>query len=507
MVDLVESVRGEIEKHRLLEPGRPVVVGVSGGPDSLCLLHVLKQLQPIFAWSLYVAHLNHCLRGEEADQDMVFVALQATKWGLPCMIEAVDVDAVAQEQGRSVEETGRRLRYRFLARVARRVGAGAVAVGHHADDQSETVLMHLLRGTGLAGLRGMPPAVNLSNLQLGEDRAAETNVKLVRPLLTVSRAAIEAYCQAHHLPVRFDRSNLDTAFFRNRLRHELLPMLETYNPNIRAQLRRTAAVASADYELLSELRDESWEQLVKNETAAFISFDRSGWKNLPLALQRALVRKASYRLAPELRDVNFVHIEQAVRVAQKGSTGDQVTLPQGLSLTVDYDTIRFSRGGETPPPPDRPLLWSATPLPVAVPGRTLLPGSGWELETCLWAGNRDQVWNNADRWTAYLDLDRLGSNPVLRPRKPRDRFQPLGMAKETVKVADLFINNKVPQRWREHIPLLVHAVADKADSGSSGELEQQAIAWVVGFHIDECVKVTAETRRILRLRWRRNQIK
>jgi tRNA(Ile)-lysidine synthase TilS/MesJ len=211
------------------------------------------------------------------------------------------------------------VRYGFLAEVAQQVDASAVAVGHHADDQTETVLMHFLRGTGLAGLKGMSPKMDLASLRVIRDRSMSSSpgsrIHLVRPLLSVPRAEIEGYCRANHLWPRFDRSNLDMTYLRNRLRHELLPFLETYNPNIRALLRRTADVASADHELLTELRDRAWAESVRGENANGISFDLLGWRALPLALQRAILREAAYRLCPELRDVGYVHIAQAVEIA------------------------------------------------------------------------------------------------------------------------------------------------------------------------------------------------
>jgi tRNA(Ile)-lysidine synthase len=486
-VDVLGVVREAIEREQLLETGATVVVGVSGGPDSVCLLHLLNRLRASYGWSLHVAHLNHCLRGAEADEDMVFVALLAAKWGLPCTVEVADVEAIAQERRLSLEEAARQARYNFLSEAAQRAGASAVAVGHNADDQSETVLMHFLRGAGLAGLRGMLPATDLDLGWL----PSPSKVRLVRPLLTVPRAAIQDYCQAHNLSSRFDRSNLDTSYFRNRLRHQLLPLLETFNPNIRTLLRRMASVLAADYELLAAWRDEAWERLVREEGESAISFELAGWRALPLALRRATLRQAAYRLLPQLRDVDFVHVEQAVAVATHGDTGDQATLPQGLRLRVGYHTLRLSGADDVLAAPQWPLLWHDTPLPVAVPGQTTLPGGRWQLQAQAWHGASDAALDNADRWTVYVDTERLGPNPALRPRRPGDRFQPLGMGGRSVGVAEFMINAKIPRRWRAHVPLLVH---DRP--GSSGE---QEIAWVVGWRMDERVKVTAETRRVTRL--------
>jgi tRNA(Ile)-lysidine synthase len=493
-VDVLGAVRQEIENGRLLDKGATIVVGVSGGADSLCLLHVLNRLGADYDWSLHVAHLHHRLRGDDADEDMIFVALLAMDWKLPCTIEVINVKAMARQQRTSLEETARQIRYGFLDSVAQEVGATAVVVGHQADDQAETVLMHFLRGTGLAGLRGMSPAVDLGKLRIirPSSPGANSDIQLVRPLLSVPRAEIERYCQAHSLSPRFDRSNLDTTFFRNRLRQRLLPELETYNPNVKTLLRRTAAVAAADYELLAAQRDEVWRELVRQEDEESVCFDLAGWRALPLALRRATLRQAAYRLRPRLRDVGFVHIEQAVAVATGGETGAQATLPQGLRLQVDYETLRLYGAESDRSTPDWPLLWHDAPLPAIIPGETALPGaSRWRLEARLWNGGKDVVFDNPDRWTAYVDADRLGTASVLRTRKPGDRFQPLGMDGRSIQVADFMVNVKIPRRWRDHIPLLVH---DRAG---------EEIVWLAGWRIDERVKITAQTCRVIRLRWRR----
>jgi tRNA(Ile)-lysidine synthase len=217
-----------------------------------------------------------------------------------------------------------------------------------------------------------------------------------------------------------------------------------------------------------------------------------------------------------LRDVDFVHVEQAVDVANNGSTGAQATLPQGLRLTVGYQTLRLTSRDRPPSLPDWPLIWGDEPIPVSLPGRTPLPDSHppaltpaldthsekgsapfeWWLEAGLWEGDRDTALTNPDRWTAYLDAGRLGPHLALQRRQPGDRFQPLGMGGQEVEVADFMINAKIPRRWREHIPLLVH---DRPGSAA------KEIAWICGWRIDERVKLTAGTRQVVRFRWVRPQ--
>jgi len=265
------------------------------------------------------AHLNHLIREADAEADASFVAEHAARWGVPCVVEARDVPATARELKLAIEEAARRVRYSFLARVARQVGATRIAVGHNADDQSETVLMHWLRGAGLAGARGMLPATRMADLRLLSEQEMVRDLVLVRPLLETRREQILTYCQVHNLAPRYDRSNLDTTLYRNKLRQELLPYLEReFRPNFREILRRSASVARADHDLLSRLLDDAWAETVQYESDAAIILDLERWRGLHLALQRGTVRQAVQRLRRTLRDISLEHVDTAVAVARHG---------------------------------------------------------------------------------------------------------------------------------------------------------------------------------------------
>ena len=493
MVDVLRQVRHTIEDHALLACGDAVAVGVSGGPDSLCLLHLLLRLREEYDLRLHVAHLHHGARGADADADAEFVAALATEWGLPVTVERQDVPALAREQRLAFEEAARRVRYAFLARVAGEIGARRIAVAHNADDQAETVLMHFLRGAGPAGLRGMLPATPIIDYRMLEPlKEQEAGCKMqdagenlasciiIRPLLDVLRVDIERYCAEQGLQPRFDRSNLDTTYFRNRLRHELLPLLETYNPNVRARLRHTAAVIAADYDLLAQLRERAWDDTVQDVREASVVFGRAVWRALPVALQRAILRRAVYHLRRSLRDVDFVHVEDARLVGVNGETGAQATLPGGLALTVGYETLTVGDEGDVGPPPDGPLLWCDEPLAVQVPGTTPLPQSDWVLRMEMLAEwDLQQVAANPDPWTAYLDADALTAPAVLRTRRRGDRFRPRGMKGHSVKLSAFLVNRKLPRAWRDRVPLL-------AAGGT--------IVWVCGQRVGERAAVRSETQ-------------
>jgi tRNA(Ile)-lysidine synthase len=479
-----------------------VVVGVSGGPDSLCLLHILRRLSPELSLNLHVAHLNHQMRGEEADADAAFVARLAAEWNLPATVESADVPALAREQKLALEEAARRARYAFLARVACQTNARTIAVAHNADDQTETILMHWLRGSGLAGLRGMLPSTPMGDLKLeiGDWEPATDSplsatgspvsflqfLTLIRPLLAIPRTDIEAYCAQHSLQPRFDRSNLDTTYFRNRLRHELIPILETYNVNIREVLHRSSSVLAADYELLRKQVEETWEQVVRTETDRAVIIDLVAWRALPLALRRSTIREAIHRLRRTLRNIDFVHVENAVAILARGKTGAQATLPRGLVLTIGYDTIIVA-DQDYRDFPDLPLLPAGHSQSVAVPGRTQLSETTWVLkaEVAPRFIMRDKDVTTAVGWEACLDAAVAGLSPYLRPRRPGDRFCPLGMGGRYKRLNEFMINEKIPAIWRDYIPLLVN--------------ENGQIVWVCGWRTDDRARVTQETQQVIRL--------
>jgi len=499
VTDLLHLAQHTIETHGLLDAGDGVVVGVSGGPDSLCLLHLLLRLQPAYRLTLHVAHLHHGARGPAADADAEFVAALAAAWHLPVTVERHDVPALACQHKLTFEEAARRVRYAFLAQVAVRVGASRIAVGHNADDQAETVLMHILRGSGLAGLRGMRPLTPLAEYRFLTPLTTETSLSpradldLIRPLLDIPRSEIESYCAAQGLEPRFDRSNLDTTYFRNRLRHDLLPLLQSYNPNIHTRLCHTAAVVAADYELLILLYDQAWSDTMIEEQKTAIRFDLDRWRALPVAAQRATLRRAIRRLRQDLRDVDFVHIEDGRHVALTGETGAQAILPRGLVLTVGYEQLTISDTAVVVPPlpADEPLLWNSAPLVVATPGVTLLPDSDWVLQADRVSGwNLPRITDNADPWIAYLDADACTAPFILRSRQPGDRFRPQGMGGHTVKLSAFMTNVKIPHAWRDHIPLLVA----HSESGSD-------ILWVCGHRVSETAAVTPDTERVMRMRF------
>lgn len=449
---------------------QPILVAVSGGPDSLTLLHLLSAS----GYPLVCATFNHRLRPEAADE-VAYVRQVSEGLGIAFVTDSADVAAYARAEGLSMEEAARTLRYRFLFREARKVGAQAVLTGHTADDQAETLLMHFLRGAGLSGLKGMPPRVVLP--------AFDAEIPLVRPLLGWQRADTEAYCREHNLSPIHDPTNTDTTYFRNRLRHELLPALESYNPRIRQTLARTALALQGDEALLAELLDAAWQKSVLEQMASFISFDRSVLESSSPALRRNLLRRAAFTLRPGLRDLDFAALERAASL-------EAVDLAGGLRLFPEGEKIYLAAYEADLPFAEWPQVreqLSVISEQSSVKSEYLL-NEGWLL-TCESLSLNTEHWPlNTDPYTAWLDADLTGDELRVRTVRAGDRFQPLGMSGASVKLQDFFVNVKLPKRARAKWPLM--CVGDE-------------IAWVAGLRLAHPFRVTEKTRRALVLELRK----
>jgi len=473
--ELGKHVAQNCQQHLPLEAR--LIVGVSGGPDSLALLHVLAQtLGPD---RLIAAHLHHGLR-PEADGELQFVMVTAVSWGVPVVVAKVDVPALAQENGWSIEEAARHARYRFLAETAVQEETNFVAVAHHADDQAETVLLHLIRGSGLAGLRGMLPAAPLPGT---------SGLTLLRPLLMVSRDDIEAYCAAHQLQPVHDQTNNDPTFLRNRIRHELLPLLTQYNPQISQHLQQLAAVTAADYALLEEWFHPFWRSVYVERGLGWLALARARWLELPLSHRRLALRRAMLTLQPSQTDIGFQVVELARELMEQGVTGAKMDLPGGLRLRLEYDRLLFTDGETVAPAPFGPQLPNSEPALLPIPGQLAL-GNGWWLRAHEYKGDTAVITQNEDPWVAFVDVGDVTSLMV-RPRVAGEHFQPLGLGGHRTTVKEVMINRKVAQVLRPLWPLVA--------------LDEHLV-WLVGNQVDERVRVTTASQRIVRLtcRWVRD---
>ncbi|GER88145.1 tRNA(Ile)-lysidine synthase [Dictyobacter vulcani] len=485
---MLEAIASVIERYSLLPARGVVVVAVSGGADSLCLLHVLYQLcgpgKRYPQVQLHVAHLNHQLRGQDSEQDAEAVAALAQDWQLPYAIRSVDVALMAAQEHRSLEEAARVARYRFLREVAQ---GQPIAVAHHKDDQAETLLLHWLRGGGIASQVGLQPQQQ----------------DIIRPLLNVSRADIQNYCSQHQLIPHEDASNSDLRFLRNRIRHELLPLLEAMNPGFRATLLRNAEVMQVDFAWIQAQVLENWPQVVVQEQTDSIQLSIPTLRSLPLSVQRHLLRHATAQLCHGQSPLELRHYLLLEQLLQRPTSTEIVTLhlPQHLHALRQSDILIFNycleqANENEESPPDTELM-------LVLPGTMELTGTPWTV-TAEWVAEaltaqvqialQRQDWTTvwellpATAYTVYVDADTLdtASFPLalrIRTRRNGDRMQPLGMAREK-KIKDILIDKHIPRTVRARLPLFF--------SGSR-------CIWLGGVQIDQRVRLTEHTHRILRL--------
>jgi tRNA(Ile)-lysidine synthase len=459
----VAAVAAFIDGQRLLRPCATVVVAVSGGRDSVALLAALRELsgQPERSYRLTVAHLDHALR-EGAGDDAAFVRALAEQWNLPVVVSRRDVGAEARRRGQGVEEAARAVRYAFLGEVARSVGATFVATGAHADDNVETILHRVVRGTHLRGLAGMCASRPLEGGQ----------VILVRPLLGSRRDDITAYCRRAKLPWRSDPTNADTGLRRNFIRHELLPLLRArLNPQVDAALLRLAAAAGeAETHLSAEasaavhraLREMGRHHAVLSEAS--------------LAGEDAAVRSRAFRAVLEevgvpMRSVDAQHFARLVDLAG-GSDVRAVPLPGGFEAKRERGRIIVQR-----PPTETGFEAVA----LTCPGRTDLPDGS--AIVCELAALDARQGNRRPNGWEVLDADTIRGSLVCRPRRPGDAFVPLG-APGRQSVGDFLTNRKVPGRRRRQVRCLC---------------DEEGIVYVAPLRIADRVKVTETTRRLLRI--------
>jgi tRNA(Ile)-lysidine synthase len=448
-----------------------LVLGVSGGPDSSALLHSLHRLSETQEVGLHVAHLNHNFR-QEADEDARFVAAMCRELGVPATVEKRDpIGYQRQHRISSFEQAARELRYSFLGEVARSVGASAVAVGHTADDLAETVLQHILRGSGLHGLKGMTEVSEWP--WAGNSR----QLFLFRPLLSSTKADTVAYCRELGKEFREDPANYLPRFTRNRIRHHLLPLLAgEYNPRVTDSLVRLARTAALDLDFLEGETDRAWPQVLSEEEGGnpgTLQLRRTSFASLHPALQRLVLRRGYILLRGDARRLQENHLVAMSEIATSHAGRQTLLLPSGIRCysTPEYLVLTTSEGTESCPFPD----WDGERT-LAFPGsnveEAMAHGVGWRMAAQIVEGEDLDPDSLSGQHTAFLSRNAVGDVGVLRTRQPGDRFQPLGMAGEK-KLQDFFTDAHVPRGWRDRVPLLVC---------------RGRIAWVVGYRIAEWAK-------------------
>lgn len=472
---MLKALAQGLLSERLLTTSDRVVVGVSGGADSMALLTLLVELNQQLGWelSLHVAHLNHQLRGADAEKDAGFVQAAADSLSLPCTIETRDIKALAAAEPRGIEEVGRRERYAFFERVCLQVGSKLVAVGHHADDNAETILHRILRGTGLRGLVGIPRRRPLSQ---GND------VMLVRPLLRLTRQALCAYLADAGIAYREDRTNSTDEPMRNRIRNVLMPLVEEqFNPQVRDALTRLGEQAQWVEEYLSETVQLTFESLIISRTDQEVVLNTDALSRKSRIVQTELIRLAYRSFGLGEQHLSFAHLAAALDLIADPASGKQLQLPGGMTIDKRYHRLVFSL------PSDEPRETIASEIAVHLPGQTLLPIRRLRIECVVDDVTPDDVRRLRHAGCSMeecIDYDAVHPPLVVRKRRAGDRFFPLG-APGSKKLSDFLIGAKVDPRVRERVAVLC---------------DQLGPIWIIGHRIDDRVKLTALTKRALRLR-------
>lgn len=457
---LLDQVKRTIDRYHLLKKGDRLIVGVSAGVDSMVLLHLFIAYREAFDLSLIVAHVNHGLRPEESEKEAELVQKESARFGLPFEYGQFNVKEFQKLGGLSPQDAARRIRFHFFYDLLQRHHAQKIALGHNADDQVETVLLRLIRGSGLQGLKGILP------IREG---------KVIRPLLEVGRGGIESFAIEKKIPFLVDSSNLKKDYLRNRIRLALIPLIEReYQPNFKEAVLRTSIILREENDYLEKGAEEAYQKIIQEERDS-LSFKFSEYQSLHQAIQWRVIKKILGRIydggiVKEEGEWSDVH--KIYQKLHQSSPSFLLELPHEVWVEKRYDIVLLGKGGVKPLPPFEVELLS--------PGRTIIEEIGKEV--VIEEANRDKFRNySGPSTTALMDYESLQFPLKMRNFRPGDRFYPLGV-KGTQKLKDFFIDHKVPKFERPKIPLLI-----------SGEM----IAWIVGYRIDERVKVTEKTKKVL----------
>ncbi len=456
---LTTEVRAYIDRHEMLPHGATVLAAVSGGPDSMALLTLLHRLQPTYRINLIVIHVAHQLRGHESVRDALFVRQQAARLGLPCHVVRVDAKRFRQTSGLSPQHAARELRYAALAKLQQQLGATRVALGHIADDQTETLLLRLLRGTGPAGLAGMPPVRR----------------PYIRPLMSIRRQTLIDFLRAEGIPWVRDGSNRKRIYQRNRIRLDILPILRQHNPQIDRRLYELTEMMAAEHQLLERQVDAWYPCIVRRQSDHRLILQCQAYQQASLAIQRRLLRRIADQYVDPTAAVQFHHIERMRLLLTHGKAGQRLTLP-GQWLVERHHAAAFMWRANAPTD-------KAPAATLSVPGRVILHELGAEVTAEFLGEAPSPLAPGKD--VVYIDAASIQTPLMVCTRWPGARFHPLG-APGHKKLKSFFIDHKVPRAERERIPLVV--------SGTD-------IVWVAGYQLGNRFRIRPETQQTVQLKY------
>lgn len=450
---LIKKVRCTIDKYDMLKKGDSVLVAVSGGPDSVCALEILNKLKDEYGLNLHVAHLNHKFR-KEAEKEAEFVRKMSEQKGIASTIEAIDVKDYCIKKGLSKQEGAREVRYDFLKKTADKIGAARIVTGHTADDQAETFLMRLIRGSGASGLSAIPPVRG----------------RIIRPLIEIKKSEALGFLKENNIRYVKDPTNIRPVYLRNKIRLELLPLLvKRFNPNIASTLCREADILREDEAFLNGIADTIFKEMVTAQEKDSITLNYLRFNRLHPAIKKRVVRRAVAELTGGLKRISYLHITSAIDAIK--NTGKGIDLTDNIRIERDYNSLKVCVGkaGST---------GIQEAVQMEVPGTTEVPYFNMRIEAII--NNRAELSKKADK--GIFDLDKAMLPLFIRSRKEGDYFYPAGM-KGKQKLKEYLIDHKIPRAERGKIPVLINKNND--------------ILWIMGLRMDERFRAKEDTKRRL----------
>jgi len=465
---LLQKVINYIDQYNMFHNGDKVIVALSGGPDSMCLVHILKKLQERYNIKLYAAHVNHCLRGAEADADEEYVRGFCKNANIDFYSKRIDINELARITNTSTETAGREARYAFFNELKEKLGANLIALAHNANDQAETILMRIIRGTGMEGLRGIRPV---------------RDGIYIRPILILTREEIEEYCRINKLNPRIDKSNFEKIYNRNKIRLELIPYLqENFNKDILNTVNRLSEIISKDQDYLEEVAEKKYKEYC-SIIGEKIGLDQQ-LINEHEAIVTRVIRRALKDIKGDLKNIELVHINEIMELFSMG-TGKMITLPEGIIAEKVYTEIYFykKKGNNLSNElKDEIIIFDKEKFQQPSIVKAI---DGMNVKISLRIVTKDEVVDfSQDPYKKYFDYDKINRYISIRTRQEGDRFTPYGM-KGSKKLKDLFIDLKIPKEERNTLPLVCF---------------DKEIAWIVGYRVSNKYIVTKNTNYILEIK-------
>jgi len=454
-MNLLDKVKTTIKKHSMLYEKDRILVGLSGGPDSVCLLLLLNQLKDEYKLDLHAIYIDHGLRPDEIPDEIEFCKKLCGNLNISFITKSIDVISYAKELGLNKQEAARELRYRSFDDAALEIGANKIALAHNADDQAETFFMRILRGSGQKGLSGIPPVRG----------------KIIRPLIETQRDEIEEFLKGSSQSYVVDSSNIKKDYFRNWLRLTVMPEFTKKNPDLINTISRVSDIIREEDNYLELIVTKTLMKLIPKKTDKTIELFLVPLENMDRVILRRVLRRA-IDAVKGLRGINFIHIEDIIGLIKNGDSGDRLYLPKGIRVIKGYSTL---------------ILTSELPVKIGtytldVPGEVVLREAGVLIQTSLLDAQTTEF-SEKGKDTAFFDADKVKAPLPIRARKEGDFFYPSGFGKRK-KLQDFFVDEKIPRDERDKIPLVL-----------SGE----DIVWIAGYRGDERFKITSDTEKIVML--------